>query len=200
MNDKFDPSQLSLINYLVSHLSLPQSKAKEMTAQYWKPISFNKGENFVTQGEHTNRVMFLWRGIVRYHILTAEGDEAIKNLTEGSTLIASSSALVLKKPSYFSIQCLSDCQGLTFDYKIFEQRLADDIDYERMARIMYQTLFLSKEEREAELLLFNGQERYNHFVKKYPQLVESVPLKDVALFLGISAVQLSRIRSKKSDL
>ena len=52
---------------------------------------------------------------------------------------------------------------------------------------------LVKERRERELLMFTPEERYRRFLEDYPELVESVAQKDIASYLGITPVGLSRI-------
>ncbi len=53
--------------------------------------------------------------------------------------------------------------------------------------------------RENGFLVENATERYLHFKKLYPELVERVPKKHIATYLGIKPESLSRIRSVLKD-
>lgn len=45
----------------------------------------------------------------------------------------------------------------------------------------------------------NAKERYEHFVKTYPNITQRVPLKMVASYLGITPEALSRVRHELSQ-
>jgi len=51
--------------------------------------------------------------------------------------------------------------------------------------------------RISEMLEENATERYNHFVKENNQFLQRISLGDLANYLGITQVSLSRIRVKK---
>ena len=51
--------------------------------------------------------------------------------------------------------------------------------------------------RISELLEDNATERYADFVREHPQLLQRISLGDLASYLGITQVSLSRIRAAK---
>ena len=63
-------------------------------------------------------------------------------------------------------------------------------------RILIQTL-LTKERREAEFLMLGAAERFEKFKEEHPALIQRLKQQEVAEYLGISPVHLSRIRSQK---
>jgi hypothetical protein len=50
--------------------------------------------------------------------------------------------------------------------------------------------------RISEMLEENATERYLHFVKENPDTLQRISLGDLASYLGITQVSLSRIRAK----
>ena len=51
--------------------------------------------------------------------------------------------------------------------------------------------------RISEMLEENATERYNNFIDKYPDLLQRISLGDLANYIGITQVSLSRIRANK---
>jgi hypothetical protein len=66
-----------------------------------------------------------------------------------------------------------------------------------IARKYTEIIYYEKEKREASLLKENGSERYFNFINEYRHLIGRIPQKDIASFLGLTSVSLSRIRNKK---
>ena len=71
--------------------------------------------------------------------------------------------------------------------------------WERIGRCLAEIRFVEKSEREWSFLCENATERYLKFCKEHPQLLQRVSQNDIACYLGISNVSLSRIVSKLSD-
>ena len=53
-----------------------------------------------------------------------------------------------------------------------------------------------QERRERELLTLNAEERYRLLVQERPELVSLVPQKDLARYIGVTPVAMSRIVSR----
>ena len=93
--------------------------------------------------------------------------------------ITASTVRVYRKPDLlaFMNQCVE-----------FQQNIAD---FALRRMIDYSHLFLSR-------IKDTPQERYEHLVAEHPEIVSRVPQHFIASFLGITAVSVSRIRSRKS--
>lgn len=57
-----------------------------------------------------------------------------------------------------------------------------------------------KEEKELLLLTESPQARYQHFLRSFPALEARVPDHQIAAYLGITPISLSRIRKRLKDL
>ena len=51
--------------------------------------------------------------------------------------------------------------------------------------------------RISEMLEENAKERYNNFINNYPDLLKRISLGDLANYIGITQVSLSRIRATR---
>ena len=53
---------------------------------------------------------------------------------------------------------------------------------------------IKKEKREAGLLLLSAKERYQSFLCDFSEEIQHIPLRQVAMYIGVTDVALSRIR------
>jgi len=68
----------------------------------------------------------------------------------------------------------------------------------RVGRILVEHAWIGKERRETQLIMLNASERYRAFREEYPGLEQRIPQYHIASYLGITPVQLSRIRAHKN--
>ena len=58
------------------------------------------------------------------------------------------------------------------------------------------TLLIEKMQREAQFLLQSPEEIYLNLLEKDPKLIQNIPLKYIASYIGITPQALSRIRKR----
>ena len=65
-------------------------------------------------------------------------------------------------------------------------------------RIIFQKAYIREQLRTIENLSLTAAERYENFIKKYPQTIQQVTQKQIASYLGVTPEFLSAIRNKKA--
>ena len=65
-----------------------------------------------------------------------------------------------------------------------------------IGRLTAEDLFLIKSNREQNLLNLTAEQRYLKLFKERPELLESIPLKYISSYIGVTAQALSRIRKR----
>ena len=89
-----------------------------------------------------------------------------------------------------------DC--LYISHESLQQVYAHTQSGEKIGRLIAEYLFTRKTHREVALLTQNPAERYRLLLKGEPELLQQVPLKYLASYLGITPETLSRIRASIS--
>jgi CRP-like cAMP-binding protein len=155
-----------------------------------------KGGYFVRAGETPTRVGYMISGWLRYFYSDVEGREFVRYFCNGGNFVTSQAALINGEPSAFSIQALEDAVLAVFDYaawlKLLETHTAWGIIHNK---ILDQAL-VRAESRERSLVLDDAATRYRRFLEEYPDAEEHVKQYDIASYLGVNPVTLSRIRGK----
>jgi CRP-like cAMP-binding protein len=160
-----------------------------------KTITIEKNGYFLREGEIPNRIGFNLSGLLRLYYIDVNGKEVIKHFCIENTLAISYSAFLQREESKFYIQALEDTRLLTVDYKAYCELLNSHTCWQVVARKLAEVVFILKEKREAELLLYSAQERYLRFLEDYPNLEKRLNQYHLASYLGITPESLSRIRS-----
>ena len=63
--------------------------------------------------------------------------------------------------------------------------------------IVVEAQFVAKEQREYEFLQLSAEERYRLVCEQFPSLVQHIPQHQIASYIGITPVALSRIRGRR---
>jgi len=67
---------------------------------------------------------------------------------------------------------------------------------EKFFRILIEANHVATNQRIVDSLITTAEERYQKFIKTYPELFEQIPQNQIASYLGITPQSLSRIRKK----
>lgn len=156
------------------------------------------GDYFVQAGQMTTDFGFISKGIFRFYYMDKHGVEYVKSFCVEGDFIASYSALLRSEPSIIFIQALEDSELLLLPYADFVQLQAQHPCWAHVSRRFTEELYIKKEDRERQFLLEDAESRYRKFLASYPNIEKRVKQYDIASFLGVTPVTLSRIRRKMS--
>lgn len=157
----------------------------------------NRDDYFVQAGDKSKNIGFVISGLLKKFYRTEDGKEYIKDFSVEGRLVTAYSALLQNQPARLNIQAVESTELLMIPYEKFTALYAYHSCWQELGRKIAENLFIEREQREWELLLFPAKERYELFVKRHPKLLSRVPQYEIASYLGISHISLSRLIGKK---
>lgn len=107
-------------------------------------------------------------------------------------------AYLTNKNSRYNIQALEDSEILVAKISDFEELMKENYQLLLFYKKTLDEILVSKEEHACSFKLLNSVERYKQFLDQYPGLEKRVKQYQLASYLGITPVSLSRIRNKLS--
>lgn len=155
-----------------------------------------KGDYLFQQGDFANRLYFLHSGLVRYVSVSDEGKEFTQTFAKSPRMIGSTKAMVTETRVLFGIQALEDCMMSSYPWQAFYAQMRQDIGFLECYAKFLERIFMTKEERENAFVKHSAERRYLDFCTAYPELKESIPQQQIASYIGITPVALSRIRQR----
>lgn len=189
-----------LTQLLQSISTIPESELAKVQ-EIFRPVQLAKGDFFARAGERPQTLGFVTSGLLRLYYIDPDGDEFSKSFCDENSFVAAYSALLTGVPSRIFIEALEDSTLLVANYDAYQALSEGHLCWQIVNRKIAETLFIKKELRESELLLDDAQTRYLRFQAEYPGLDGRLKKYQIASYLGITPVSLSRIRTqlKKDD-
>lgn len=159
--------------------------------------TFRKGARINNQNELDYYVRFLINGAVRAYIINAQGKETTTAFVMKPGEVIAGSRLLDGSPSEIFFQAIKESEIFSIPVEIV---LALRTKYEEIENLFISMLTQTSVyhwETKKMLYLKTAKERYDWFMREYPGLIDSVSHADVASFLNITPVTLSRIRHEE---
>ncbi|MCY1079277.1 Crp/Fnr family transcriptional regulator [Archangium lansingense] len=183
---------------MLEHLAGAPLADYEDFATRTEPFRAGKGETLFSQGQHHPHAYFLRQGLVKLCYVTHSGTERTKSLVHEGQLFASLGSMRPEAVCSFSAIALEPVEGERFPLGAFLERLEKNLQWERIGRKFFQELAFSKERREHQLLVLSASERYEQVIRERPELLQRLSQAELARWIGITPVALSRIRGRRS--
>lgn len=157
---------------------------------------YKKGKILVRQGHVCDMFYFVLQGAARAYRRTGD-----KEHTHGFQFdrfdAVSLSSFTAQQPSQESIELIEDSSLITISRDSLH-RLYDTYPRSNMiGRSGVEEAFVELEKRTRSLQQLSARERYEELIARNPLLLQRVPLKHIASYLGITQETLSRIRARR---
>jgi CRP-like cAMP-binding protein len=157
----------------------------------------DKRERFVRPGDPADRFAVVLKGLFRAVRVSASGEESVKAFRAEGELIGPYAEQLQGIASLTAIEALEPSRLLTFKVAAFQKLEARHPAWVQLARRVAEYHFTVKERREQQFLDLSAEERLEQFWAEHPHLENRLSQRDVALYLGITDVALSRIVSRR---
>lgn len=148
------------------------------------------------EGEIPNKVFMLVSGIMRAYINTESGKQFNKKIFSPTSFVGALTAMIKKKPSKLSYATLTECKVFEVDFTKFMSLCKTDVNIANLYIKILENIFMQYERRSLELMSMDATQRYLKLRKRIPNIDDLIPQFQIASFLSITPVQLSRIRKK----
>lgn len=187
------------VNRLLDYLEIRSPATRQIYASMAQRRHLKKGEVLYRGGEDTTYLYFLISGCLRGYTVNANGREYTECILYryGHSHIGEigiEHEFRLNK----NLEALTDADLLFFDIRPIMKELPNSIEFLRVYAKKLEEAY-TQMWQVREIMCEPALVRYQWFQKAYPNLQDVMQLKDVASFLGITPVTLSRIRAKEAE-
>jgi CRP-like cAMP-binding protein len=164
--------------------------------QVFRPLQFPRGALLTRAGERPARVAFIVKGLVRLLYAAADGTERAHGFRAENQLVCAYSAALRGEPAQLSIEAIEPCAVLAASREAFGELLAAHSCWRELTARLTEQLYLQQEARQRELLLEDAASRYLSFAASDPGLARRLTQAQIASYVGVTPVALSRIRAR----
>ena len=166
-------------------------------SQKLRPVQISKGTLLVQSGEHCEHLYFVEKGVLRGYV--KQGAKDITTwITAEKEMVTSISSYYQKIPSIENIEALEECVLYGIHRDDMQHLYSHFPESNAVVRIILERYYQDAEERAYISRLTEATAKYHRFINTKSHLLNRIPLKFIASYLGMTLETLSRIRSRMS--
>lgn len=154
---------------------------------------FRKHDFLVREGAVCSHFCFIESGILQ-HAITVDGIEKTTYLALRNSVTTSLFSFLHQTPSRKDVKAIVDCVLWTIDLPSFQKLLHGNNLFRKFYYQLLERQICLIDDYRIDLLTLTPEARYAKLLANEPNLLQQVPLRYLASFLGISDRHMSRIR------
>jgi CRP-like cAMP-binding protein len=163
--------------------------------RYTKTYHVPKKEYLMKSGQFDKRIVFVLKGLFSASILK-DGVERTVWFRQEFDVFASYTSIFYGKPSNTSYQAIEDSGVLVIDYDWLRQKAMEDQEIGRSIIVVLEDVVAELIGALEDQIVLSPEERFLSIMEHRPELITRVPQNQLASFLGITPVSLSRLKSR----
>jgi len=147
-------------------------------------------------GEICTHSFFVTKGIVRSYTIDENGVEHVMSFACPGWWIADMYSYLSQRPGQLYIEVNEDAEVILLSKENQEQLYTKIPKTERFFRILIENSLIANQQRLIDNLSFTAEARYDKFTKKYAELVNCLPQKQIASYIGVTPEFFSKMKAR----
>ena len=144
-------------------------------------------------GETERYLYFVLEGVQRAFYVGADHPEATIVFTYAPSFSGVADSFLTQQPSKFFFETLTASKMLRTSYQQIQQLMDKHQAIERLIRLATSYALMGVLERQIELLSYSAEEKFKTLLKRSPHVLQLIPHKYLASYLGIDASTFSKL-------
>jgi len=165
----------------------------ELLAASVQLVQLREREFAFHQGDACPRLFGVRSGLLKQFYTSADGKEWIKSFTAQDELFACPIGFEPGGRTSFGTAALENSVLEVIEWRLVDALGERHLAWQKAIRYGFQALTQLKMVRERDLLMYTPEQMYQHLLDKRADLVQRVPQKELAAYLGVTPVGLNRI-------
>ena len=185
----------SILENISKHVALtPQEQELFLSKTETKP--FKAKTILLNAGEVATCTYFVNSGILRSFNINDNIIEHVLHFACEGWWIGDMYSYISEKPGNLFIEILEDAEVVIITKENQQQLYQEIPKLERFFRILAENSLVSHQERLMDNLSLTAEERFEKFCSKYPTLIQKVPQKHIASYIGVTPEFFSKMKSR----
>lgn len=186
------------LNAIFNEHNFKNDDLQIILAQYQK-VEFTKNDFLMTEGNSANYYFFLESGFARSFVIDLEGNDSTTKFFGAKDIIIDWHAYFLKTNCKENIQAITACVAWKIKFENF-MKLFNIEAFREVGRTRLVNNYFELKNHTISIITDPAKDRYLNLLKTKPDIVNNVPLKQIATYLGITDTSLSRIRKEIAEI
>jgi CRP-like cAMP-binding protein len=156
-------------------------------------VEYKRKTVLTAAGETERYLYFVLDGVQRVFYVGADHPEATIVFTYPWSFAGVADSFLTQQPSRFFFETLTASKMLRTSYQQLQQLMDKYQAIERLIRLATSYALMGVLERQVELLSYTAEEKFRTLLKRSPHVLQLIPHKYLASYLGIDASTFSKL-------
>ncbi len=176
----------------IRKFSAISDETEELLASKLTPCSFAKRQRLVTEGKMAGAAFFIERGMTRSFWLV-DGEEITTSFSTEGAIVFSMDEIYYSRPSEEFVEAIEEIEAYRISSADLRSLVSNNLELARWWSAIHQHEYRRLHQSHKERLTLTARERYEAFMRQFPQVCRRAQRGHIASYLGISPSTLSRI-------
>ena len=159
----------------------------------WQLFECKRKTILTAAGETEKHLYFVLEGVQRAFYIGNEKQEATIVFTYAPSFSGVADSFLTQTPSKYFLETLTSSRFLRTTFKQLEQLMNEYPAIQRMVLNLTSFALKGVLERQIELQCFSAEEKFKTLLKRSPHVLQIIPHKYLASYLGIDATTFSKL-------
>ena len=170
----------------------------EQIIDQYQRVEFSKNDYFIKEDTTANFYYFMESGFARSYVIDLEGNDISTKFFSTTDIVIDWHSYFLKTKCRENIQAITPCVAWKITFENFMKLFTIEA-FREVGRTRLVNNYFELKNHSVSIIADPAKDRYLNLLKAKPDIVQNVPLKQIATYLGITDTSLSRIRKEILD-
>ena len=189
----------ALLAVLNKNMQFPDDEAKYVLSLF-KEKKYKRQALLLQEGKLAQEVFFVVKGSLRLFIHTEEGQERTCNFIFENEFVTDLESFSRQTRATAAIMALEPSTCLTIDCNDLVAALKHSPATAEFFRMIVEEVATDNMRRTKSLLSLSPEKQFDELLQNRPGILQRVPLRYIAQYVGIAPESLSRIRKRRLEL
>lgn len=176
---------------------IPLTEAEQsLIKTYLSVKKIRKKQYLLQEGDVCKTIAFVEKGLLRSYSVDDNGTEHIMQFACEGWFISDLFSFLTADAATYNIEAVEDSELVLISKSANEELMNKCTKYESFSRILMTGAYIALQKRINSLMSFTLEERYETFIKQYPNIARRVPQHMIASYIGLTPETLSRVRKR----
>ena len=187
-----------LLQNIAKHIQLSETE-QDSVAEAFNSSTIKKKQVLVQEGSVHHFTSFVVSGCLRLYAIDKNGYEHILQFAPTGWWMGDIRSLLTGEPGALNIDALEDSVIMIIEKSVLDKLHQSIPALERFFRILAENSLATYQHRLIDNLSLVAADRYKNFCKRYPTLVEQLPQKQIAAYIGVTPEFMSKMLAHKQQ-
>lgn len=172
------------------------NKDIELVLPHVKLRSLAKGEKLVGFGQQYGNVVYIIEGLIKSYYIDKEGNEVIFRFEQANQITGNWYATLFQQTSEMEMEAIETTMVAELSIDLIEKWTTTNLNIARVYNHILKEILADTLQQLRTYINSKPENRYLQFLKDYPNLMYRITQKELASYLGVTPVSLSRIKKR----